>query len=481
MDFTTAAEKQHSKGKLYVTERIDLLFDEREYRELTTEQNRDGVYICLGKVNGKTAVVAAQDFSFKGGTVGLQHGRNIAMGLDVAMKKRCPFISLNDSGGARIQEGIDSLTGYGDIFFRNTSVSGVIPQISVILGPCAGGAVYSPGIMDFVFVVDQVSQMFITGPKVVKAVMGETVTAEELGGAAVHAQKSGVAHVRCADEQACFESIRTLIALLPGSNRPRRIKLSPDMEPKAISFRFPERMQQGYDVKMLIRDIFDEGSFFELQEEFARSIVVGFAALGGQTVGVIANQPMVMAGILDCDSSDKAARFVRFCDAFSIPMVTLTDVPGYLPGLVQEHAGIIRHGAKLLYAFSESTVPRINVILRKAYGGAYIAMNSLPIGADYVFAVKGGEVAVIGEHGAVEIIYAKEAASLPPAEKTAFLNEKAREYRQTTMNTELGLKHGYIHEEIELSEIREKLIKRFSVLKRKKRVAPRKRHGNIPL
>ncbi|MBQ8108668.1 MAG: acyl-CoA carboxylase subunit beta [Clostridia bacterium] len=477
-------EKQHKKGKLYVEERLALLFDDQQYTELTTPEDRDGVYICEGRVFGKRVVVAAQDFTFKGGTLGLRHGKNIAMGLDRAMRKKCPFVSINDSGGARIQEGIDALAGYGDIFFRNTKASGRIPQISMILGPCAGGAVYSPGITDFIFMTEKISQMFITGPKVIHAVTGESITGEALGGTVMHGANSGVAHICTDTELECFMEVRRLIGMIPSNCRERRLHCYVDMGAPEFSFQMPEDNHRGYDISEIISSIFDTRSFMELQPDFARSIVIGLAKLGGETVGIIANQPRYMAGVLDCNSSDKAARFVRFCDAFRIPIVTFTDVPGYLPGIAQEQAGIIRHGAKLLYAFSEATVPKVNVILHKAYGGAYIAMNSLHIGADCVFSWPGAEVAVMGEQGAVEILYARDVRNMDSQQARAFLDQKAEEYRREVMNTRLGLKRGYITAEIRPEQTRDKLIEQLNRLSTKaaiRRIVARRRHGNIPL
>ena len=477
-------DKQHKKGKLYVEERLQLLFDDQRYTEITTPDERDGVYVCEGTVSGKRVVVAAQDFTYKGGTLGLKHGQNIAMGLDRAMRKKCPFIAVNDSGGARIQEGIDALCGYGGIFYRNVKASGRIPQISMILGPCAGGAVYSPGITDFIFMTDKISQMFITGPKVIHAVTGETITGEALGGTVMHGVNSGVAHVCTETELECFMQVRRLIGMLPSNCRERRLHCYVDANAPEFSFALPEDSHRGYDVTDVIRSIFDTRSFMELQPDFAKSVVVGLAKLGGETVGIIANQPKYMAGVLDCNSSDKAARLVRFCDAFRIPIITFTDVPGYLPGVAQEQAGIIRHGAKLLYAFSEATVPKINVILRKAYGGAYIAMNSAHIGADCVFSWPGSEVAVMGEQGAVEILFARETRHMDSQEARAFLEQKAGEYRRAVMNNRLGLQRGYISAEIRPEETRNRLIEQLNRLGTKaaiRRLIARKRHGNIPL
>ena len=481
---TRLADKQHKKGKLYVEERLRLLFDDQQYEELTTPETRDGVYVCEGRVSGKRVIVAAQDFTYKGGTLGLRHGRNIAMGLDRAMRRKCPFISINDSGGARIQEGIDALCGYGDIFYRNTRASGRIPQISMILGPCAGGAVYSPGITDFVFMTEKISQMFITGPKVIHAVTGETITGEALGGTVMHGANSGVAHLCTDTELECFMAVRRLVGMIPSNCRDRRLHCYVDMNAPAFRFKMPEDAHKGYDIHEIIDNIFDVRSFMELQPDFARSVVIGLAKLGGETVGIIANQPRCMAGVLDCNSSDKAARFVRFCDAFRIPIVTFTDVPGYLPGIAQEQAGIIRHGAKLLYAFSEATVPKVNVILHKAYGGAYIAMNSAHIGADCVFSWPGAEVAVMGEQGAVEILYAREVRSMDSQQARAFLDEKAAQYRRDVMNNRLGLRRGYITAEIRPEDTRDRLIEQLNRLGYKaaiRRIIAWRRHGNIPL
>ena len=476
-------KKQHDKGKLFVEERLALLFDDQRYTEITKPEDRDGVYVCEGLVSGKRVIVAAQDFTYKGGTLGLRHGHNISDALDRAIKLKCPFISINDSGGARIQEGIDALSGYGNIFFRNVKASGRIPQISMILGPCAGGAVYSPGITDFIFMTDHISQMFITGPKVIHAVTGEEITGEALGGTFMHGSSSGVAHVCTQTEQQCFDQVRRLIGMIPSNCHNRDIHCREDVPAPKFSFSMPEDSHRAYDVREVLACVFDTDSFMELQPDFARSVVIGLAKLGGETIGIIANQPRYMAGVLDCDSSDKSARFVRFCDAFRIPIATFTDVPGYLPGVGQEQAGIIRHGAKLLYAFSEATVPKVNVILRKAYGGAYIAMNSVHIGADRVFSWPGAEVAVMGEQGAVEILYARDTRGMDATQAREFLDVKAREYRAEVMNTRLGLSRGYINAEIRPEETRETLIREFNRLGRKGILVNRmsRRHGNIPL
>ncbi len=475
-------EKQHRKGKLYVEERLALLFDDHQYTEITRPENRDGVYVCEGMVSRKRVVVAAQDFTYRGGTLGLNHGRNIAAALDRAMKKKCPFISMNDSGGARIQEGVDALAGYGEIFYRNVRASGRIPQISMILGPCAGGAVYSPGITDFIFMTDKISQMFITGPKVIHAVTGEAINAEALGGTVMHGANSGVAHVCTRSEQDCIQQVRRLVDLIPSNCRDRRLHCYVDTNAPIFSFELPEDPRRGYDINRVIGNIFDVGSFMELQPDFAKSIVIGLARLGGETVGIIANQPHHMAGVLDCNSSDKAARFVRFCDAFRIPIISFTDVPGYMPGTAQEQAGIIRHGAKLLYAFSEATVPKVNIILHKAYGGAYIAMNSRHIGADCVYSWPDAEVAVMGEQGAVEILYAKQTRSMDSQQAGEFLREKAADYRRELMNTRLSLQRGYIDAEIMPQHTRDRLIEQLNRLGTRAVIRRAfRRHGNIPL
>lgn len=479
-------EKQHKKGKLFVYERLNLIYDNGEYRELIPENEQDGVVVCEGKIAGKTVIVAAQDFTYKGGSLGLKHGRNIAYAQDIALKKRCPFISINDSGGARIQEGIDSLAGFGNIFYRNVKASGVIPQISVICGPCAGGAVYSPAIMDFVFMVDGTGQMYITGPKVIETVTWEKITAEELGGYAMHSSKSGVCHFGYETESDCIQAIRYLISILPRNNKDKICIPKKEIYRKASAkqFEIPLNKKKPYDVREIIKYVFDDGSFMEVSAFWGKGIVVGFAKLYGITVGVVGNQPNYIAGVLDCDTSDKAARFVRFCDAFGIPVISYTDVPGYMPGVVQEKKGIIRHGAKLLYAFAEATVPKINVIVRKAYGGAYIAMNSKHLGADYVYAWPTAEVAVVGAAGAVEIMYAKDIKKKKEEDRAAFIEEKEKEYERDVVNYKKGLEQGYIDELIEIEDTREKLYETMVKLIRNKKNGKffrNRKHGNIPL
>ncbi|MEG1752307.1 MAG: acyl-CoA carboxylase subunit beta [Christensenella sp.] len=485
-------QKQHAKGKLHAYERIMALFDANSFCSMTPPDDRyDGVLCGYGLVLGKKVFCVSQDFTFKGGTLGEQHGDTIVYMLKKAIEEKCPFISINDSGGARIQEGINALAKYGEIFYYNTLASGYIPQISVIVGPCAGGAVYSPGITDFVFVVDGISQMFVTGPGVVKSVTHENVAAEELGGAKIHSSVSGVSHFLYSNENECFEGVRALIDTLPLNNSTspynnyvkETFKLfGKTTETESLEGIIPQQLNKAYDVKKIINRVFDVNSFIEVEALYAANIVVGFAKLSGITIGCIANQPSQMAGVLDCNTSDKAARFVRFCDAFNIPLISFTDVPGYLPGIDQERQGIIRHGAKLLYAFSEASVPRINVILRKAYGGAYIAMNSCHIGADKVFAWPSAQVAVMGAEGAVQILYAKDAAAMSQNEKKLFFKEKEDEYVRKFGNYNIALERGYIDEVIKPDDTRKHLIKVVLELENK---VPKdkivKKHGNIPL
>ncbi|MDO4273048.1 MAG: acyl-CoA carboxylase subunit beta [Eubacteriales bacterium] len=482
-----AIEKQHGKGKLYVTERLEKLFDDGSYSELTTEKERDGVIICEGKIKNKDVIAAVQDFTYRGGTLGLKHGQNIARAQDLAIKKKCPLIVVNDSGGARIQEGIDSLAGYGEIFYRNVRASGYIPQISLIIGPCAGGAVYSPAITDFVFMVKNIGQMYITGPKVVKSVTGRCITAEELGGWQVHARESGVSQFCYEDELSCFDALRYLISILPQNCREKAVipNKKEYIKERKTEFKLPDSSRLGYDVRQVVHNVMDDDSFMEVSSLYAQSVVIGFAKLYGITVGVVCSQPLCAGGILDCDSSSKAARFIRFCDAFNIPLISFTDVPGYLPGADQEKKGIIRHGAKLLYAFAEADVPKLNVIMRKAYGGAYIAMNSRHLGADHVFSWPMAEIAVMGEDGAVEIIFAKEIRGKTEEERRVFLEEKKAEYRREVINYKHGLEMGYIDAVIQPEETRDKVYEALVDTMKKKKIQRRRRlwkkHGNIPL
>jgi acetyl-CoA carboxylase carboxyltransferase component len=459
------------------------LFVEHEGRDFGMDKKElhgDGVIIGTGTIYGAPVCIYAQDFTVAGGSLGLMHARKITKIMDHALKMRVPLIGINDSGGARIQEGVNSLAGYGEIFYRNTLASGVIPQISVILGPCAGGAVYSPALTDFVFVVDNISKMFITGPNVIKTVLGEEISMEELGGARVHAEITGNAHFFAKSELECFDQLKKLISFIPWNNS-TKAKVFPPKEPKfkgKIEDIIPSDPKQPYDVRDIVRAIVDDSDFFEIQELFAPNIVIGFGRMNGQTVGFVANQPLVLAGVLDCDSSDKAARFIRFCDAFNIPIITLEDMPGYLPGVDQEHAGVIRHGAKVLYAYSEASVPKVTVILRKAYGGGYIAMNSRHLGADFMFAWPTAEIAVMGPEGAANIIFKKEIEEAEDPDKMRQL--KVQEYIERFANPYVAAAKGYIDSVIEPSETRALLLHAIEVSTNKVDPRPTKKHGIPP-
>ncbi len=490
-------QDQHAKGKLTARERLDILLDEGTFEELDMfaqhrsydfglEKQRylgDGVVTGTGRIHGRLVCVFSQDFTVFGGSLSEAHAEKIGKVMDLAMKVGCPVIGLNDSGGARIQEGVVSLGGYADIFLRNTLASGVIPQISAIMGPCAGGAVYSPAITDFVFMVKNTSYMFVTGPSVVQTVTHETVSAEELGGAMTHASRSGVAHFASPSEVDCLESIRTLLAYLPSNNRddPPSIQCMDDenRQDDALATLVPANPNKPYDMRGVIKHVVDDGSFYEVHAHYAENLLVGFARLGGASVGIVANQPAVLAGVLDIESSRKGARFVRFCDAFNIPLVVFEDVPGFLPGTDQEWRGIIANGAKLLYAFCEATVPRVTVITRKAYGGAYDVMNSKHIRGDFNFAWPGAEIAVMGPKGAAEIIFRREIESAP--DKGKVLAEKEAEYREKFANPYLAAGRGYIDAVIEPQETRPRLIRALRILEDKVDSNPRKKHGNIPL
>jgi len=487
--------KQHESGKYTARERLAKLFDEGSFTEIDTYVETrsiefdmqkkkvpgDGVVTGYGRVNDRLVFVASQDFTIIGGSLGEMHAGKITKVMDMAMKMGAPFISINDSGGARIEEGIDALSGFGDIFHRNTMASGVIPQISVIMGPCAGGAVYSPAITDFIFMVEKTSQMFITGPQVIKAVTGEDVSFDQLGGARTHNGTSGVAHFRCNNEDECIEEIKKLLQFLPNNNleEPKEKEgFFGEENLEILNQIIPDNPNKPYDMLEVIEALSDD-DFFEIQKEFAKNIIIGFARIKGTTVGIVANQPKFLAGVLDVDSSDKAARFIRFCDAFNIPLVSLTDVPGFLPGVAQEHNGIIRHGAKLLYAFSEATVPKINVIIRKAYGGAYIAMNSKHLGADMVFAWPTAEIAVMGPDGAANIIFRKDIASAE--DPSQMRNDKIEEYRSKFSTPYVAAARGYVDDVIEPAATRDKIANALSMLRNKRENRPAKKHGNIPL
>lgn len=489
-------EKQHAKGKLTARERIELLVDKGTFVELnpfiehrtvdfgmdTQKGPGEGVVTGFGKVNGRPIYLFSQDFTVFGGALGEMHAMKIANVMDLAAKNGAPFIGLNDSGGARIQEGVVSLDGYGHIFYRNAIYSGVIPQISVILGPCAGGAVYSPAITDFVFMVDETSQMFITGPKVIETVTGEKISAEDLGGSKVHNAISGNAHFRAKTEQEILQQVRDLLSYLPQNNeeKPPRLEadLLDDYRPELTDV-IPFEAIRPYDIRKVIEQVVDIDSFMEVQKEFARNIVVGLARIKGEVVGLVCNQPKVMAGGLDIDSSDKAARFIRFCDSFNIPIITFEDVTGFFPGIKQEHGGIIRHGAKILYAYSEATVPKMTVILRKAYGGAYVALNSKSIGADLVFSWPNAEIAVMGPQGAANVIFSREIAQSDNPEQTRAT--KIEEYREKFANPYVAAARGMVDDVIDPRETRIKLIQALDMMRNKKESRPAKKHGNIPL
>jgi acetyl-CoA carboxylase carboxyltransferase component len=490
-----AIEKQVAMGKMTARERIVTLLDENSFHEydLFVEHEArdfdmdkkvlhgDGVIIGTGTIYGAPICVYAQDFTVAGGSLGLMHARKIGKIMDHAMKMRVPLIGINDSGGARIQEGVNSLAGYGEIFYRNTVASGVIPQISVILGPCAGGAVYSPALTDFVFVVDQISKMFITGPGVIKTVLGEEITMEELGGAKVHSEQTGNAHFYAESELECFNQIKKLVSFIPWNNGQKAKRMEPKephTEKYPISEIVPGNPKEPYDIRDVIRAVSDDSDFFEIQERWAKNVVIGFGRINGDTVGFVGNQPLILAGVLDVDSSDKAARFIRFCNAFNIPLVTFVDLPGYLPGVDQEHAGVIRHGAKILYAYSEATVPKITFIIRKAYGGGYIAMNSRHLNADFVFAWPGAEIAVMGPEGAANIIFRKEIQNADDPEKMR--KQKIKEYKQKFANPYVAAAKGYVDSVIEPEETRKLMVHALEVSKNKVDKRPTKKHGIPP-
>ncbi|MDQ2774857.1 MAG: acyl-CoA carboxylase subunit beta [Acidobacteriota bacterium] len=490
-------EKQHREGKLSARERVEFLLDEGTFEELdklvrhrchnfgmqSSVVDGDGFVTGHGLIHGRQTFVFAQDFTVFGGSLSEANAQKIVKLMDLAMKTGAPIIGLNDSGGARIQEGVISLAGYADIFLRNTLASGVVPQISAVMGPCAGGAVYSPALTDFVFMVDGTSHMFVTGPDVIKTVTHEDVTKEDLGGAMTHNAKSGVAHFVSASDEDCLSSIRELMRFLPQNNLdgvPRRVSGDPeDRADRELDTLVPAESNKPYDIKDVIRRVVDDGDFFEVAEHFARNIVIGFGRMAGETVGIVANQPAYLAGCLDINSSTKAARFVRFCDAFQIPILTFEDVPGFLPGTEQEFGGIIRHGAKLLYAYAEATVPKITVITRKAYGGAYCVMGSKHLRTDINLAWPTAEIAVMGPEGAVNILYRREL--LKAEEPDAVRAAKIEEYRERFANPFVAAERGYVDDVIEPHETRAKVIRALRMLANKTDTMPRKKHGNIPL
>ncbi len=492
-----AVARQKEKGKLTARERIELLLDEGTFVELDRyrvhrsynfglEKNRplgDGVVTGYGEINGRKVCVFSQDFTVFGGSLGEVYAQKICKVMDLALSTGCPIIGLNDSGGARIQEGVVSLAGYADIFHRNVRASGLVPQISVIMGPCAGGAVYSPAITDFIFMVEETSHMFITGPDVIKSVTGEEVSFEDLGGAGTHSTKSGVAHFSAPDEETCLEDVRYLLSFLPENNleTPPYYKPtdSPERMEEALASLVPDSPRQPYDIREAVGMVVDDGEFYEVQEGWAQNLVVGFARLDGHAIGVVGNQPMVLAGTLDINASIKGARFVRFCDAFNIPLLTFVDVPGFMPGTDQEWGGIIRHGAKLLYAFSEATVPKMTVITRKAYGGAYDVMCSKHIGADVNVSWPTGEIAVMGAPAAVGIIFRRQIseAENPEAEREALIEN----YEEQFNNPMVAAEMGYLDDVIDPRETRPYLIKALQMVRSKRPERPQRKHGNIPL
>ena len=510
-------EKQHKSGKLTARERIELVFDAGTFVEVDNfiesriddfglDKKRvpgDGVVTGYGEINGRTVFVSSEDFTVIGGSLGEYHSMKIARIQDMAYDMKAPIIMINDSGGARIEEGIDSLSGYANIFLRNTKASGVIPQIAVIVGPCSGGACYSPAICDYIFMVEDIGKMFITGPQVVKTVTNEECTVEQLGGAKVHAEKSGVTHFTYKDEQSCFEGVRQLLSYLPGSYLEKAPVIKEDASVKKtlvsslnhlLSRRsqtvgsdrcedlieiVPDNSRKAYNVLEVIGRICDKDSFLEVQKDFAKNVVVGYGRIDGQSVGIVANQPLVLAGSLDYDASDKAARFIRTCDCYNIPLVVLVDVPAFMPGTAQEHKGIIRHGAKMLYAFSEATVPKISVIMRKAYGGAYIAMNSKNMGADMVYAWPGAEIAVMGAEGAVNIAFKRAISESRNKEETR--EQLVQEYKEKFMNPYVAASRGFVTEVIKPDETRKRLVTALKMLKNKQVDPVPKKHGNIPL
>ncbi|MCK9444238.1 MAG: methylmalonyl-CoA carboxyltransferase [Tissierellaceae bacterium] len=490
-------ERQHKAGKLTARERINLLFDEGSFVELdkfvehrstnfdmaNVKAAADGVVTGYGTVDGRLVFTYAQDFTVLGGSLGEMHANKICKVQDMALKTGAPIIGFNDSGGARIQEGVDALSGYGKIFYRNTISSGVIPQISVIMGPSAGGAVYSPAITDFIFMVDKTSMMFITGPQVIKSVTGEDVTQEELGGANTHNRKSGVAHFMYKTEEETIEKIKELLSFLPSNNLEDAPIYTMEDEINRVEEKLdeivPVNPNKPYDMKEIIRTLADNGDFFEVQEYYAQNIITGYIRLNGKTIGVVANQPRILAGVLDINASDKAGRFIRTCDAFNIPLLNLVDVPGFLPGVEQEYGGIIRHGAKMLYAYSEATVPKVTLIIRKAYGGAYLAMCSKDLGADQVFAWPNAEIAVMGPDGAANIIFKRDIENSENPIETR--QEKIDEYRNTVANPYIAAKRGFVDDVLVPSNTRPRLISAFDMLESKRENRPAKKHGNMPV
>ncbi len=490
-------EKQHANGKLTARERLEYFFDKGTFIEMDAfVKNRctrfgmdkmdfegESVVTGYGMVDGRLVYAFSQDFTITGGALGEMHARKIVKAMDNAVKVGAPVVGLNDSGGARIQEAVDALSGYGDLFFRNAIYSGVIPQISAIMGPCAGGAVYSPALTDFVFMVDKTSQMFITGPQVIKTVTGEVVSAEDLGGAMTHNSTSGNVHFLAETDKHCLDSIRKLLGFLPSNNMEtaRRTEAAGDLnrQIEELNDLIPDSPNKAYDIHDVFRPIIDNEDFFEYQPYFAKNLVTGFARINGKSIGIVANQPQVMAGCLDMNAGDKAARFIRTCNAFNIPLLTIVDVPGFLPGITQEHGGIIRHGAKILYAFSEATVPKVTLITRKAYGGAYVAMCSKSLGADMVFAWPSAEIAVMGSDGAVNIIFKRDIEQAEDKQTTR--QNILREYAAEFATPYKAAERGFVDDVIEPQATRQRVIDAFNMLEGKREKRPAKKHGNMPL
>jgi len=494
-------DKQHQKGKLHAIERIHLIVDEGSFREtyigpgpinVAGSAAYDGVISGYGKVKRKKVFIYSQDFTVMGGTLGLNQGFKIARTIEDAITSKCPVIGISDSGGARIQDGIDAMAGYGEVFYYNTLASGYIPQIAIIAGPCAGGAVYSPAIMDFTFIVDNIGKMFLTGPKVIKQATNKEVSIEALGGSVMHAQDSGVAHFRCKSELECYNQVRNLITLIPSCYAKKRLEIIDftklviqDRDQTPLQSILPGLDNMVYSMRELINIIVDENTYFGVLSEYAKNILTAFAKIGDITVGIVANEPKYRAGVLDCDASDKAARFIRFCDNFNIPIITFTDVPGFMPGIEEERKGIIRHGAKLLFAYSEATTIKINIIIRKAYGGSYVAMCSKHLRADKVYAWPSANIAVMGAEAACEVVYAKKLDAFTDEKmKKEYFNEKVEEYRKTAMGIELAKQRGYVDEIIEPIDTRNSLINDLKELinkTRNRKMMINKKHGNMPM
>ena len=489
--------RQQARGKRTARDRLDDLLDPGTFCELDAfvthratdfglDERRalgDSVVTGWGQIEGRPVYVFAQDFTVLGGSVGQAHGQKICKLFDLALENGAPVIGINDSGGARIQEGVDALAAYGDVFYRNVLASGVIPQLSVVMGPCAGGAVYSPALTDFIFMTAGTGRMFITGPDVIKAVTHEAVSPEELGGAEVHHQRSGVAHLVAASEAETLEQVRQLLAYLPANNADDPPYIAPfdplDREDEALDTLVPDDPTQAYDMREVVRRVVDEGAFLEVQERFASNLIVGFARVGGHAVGIVGQQPAVLAGVLDIDAADKGARFIRFCDCFNVPLLTLTDTPGFLPGVAQEHGGIIRHGAKLIYAYAEASVPKISIITRKAYGGAYIVMSSKHLRGDVCLAWPGAEIAVMGPQGAVNVIFRRELAAADDPD--ALREEQVHDYREKFANPYVAAARGYLDGVIMPRETRPRVIRALEMLRNKRVQRPPRKHGNIPL